>query len=143
MNHRSVLTFAGLTFIGALAGCTAFESADAATVSVSEIEIRNRLEREIDVSVLLLDNSEVAYWRQVTLSGPPNPFAVLNDLPANAGEYVLFVHLSETDEDPPVRVDLTDIAGDRLCITFYMEVTMAESNGNRYPNVTWGAVDEC
>lgn len=143
MNRRSLLQSGGLTIISALAGCSAFESPEAATVSVSEIEIRNRLEREIDVSILLLDDGEAAYWRQVTLSGPPNPFAALNDLPATAGEYVLHAHLPETDEDTPVRVDLADVAGDRSCIRFHMEVTIVETNEDSYPSVTWGAVDEC
>lgn len=141
-SRRSVLRFGGVAVVGSLAGCSAFRSREPSTVSISEIEFRNRLEREVDVSVLLLDAGEVAYWRTVSVGAPPNPFAALEGLPNNPGEYVLYAHIPETDVDAPVRVDLTGLE-DWPCITFHMEVTMTQSNGDQYPSVTYGSVGRC
>lgn len=112
-------------------------------MSIAEIELRNRLEREVDVSVLLLDAGEVAYWKTVSVGAPPNPFAALDDLPNESGEYVLYAHVPETDVDQSVQVDLTEAVEDWSCLTVYMEVTSTRSNGDQYPNVVYGSVGQC
>jgi hypothetical protein len=142
-SRRSAVRLGSVAVLGSLSGCSAFQSDDAATVTVSEIELRNRLEREIDVSVLLLDGGDVAYWRTVSVGAPPSPFAALDDLPSEPGEYVLYAQVPSTDADEPVRADLTEASKSRSCITVHMAVTRTESNGDQHPSVTYGSVGRC
>lgn len=129
--------------MGSFAGCSVFGSEESSAVSVTEIEFRNRLDREVDVSVLLLDDGEAVYWKTVSVGAPPEPFAALDDLPGESGDYVLYAHVPETDVDQSVRVDLTEAVEDWSCLTIYLEVTSTQSDGEQYPNVVYGSVGQC
>ena len=142
-SRRSALHLGSAAIVGTLAGCSAFRSKEPRTVSIGEIELRNQLEREVDVSVLLINAGEVAYWKTVSVGAPPNPFAALDDLPNESGEYVLYAHAPETDVDEPVQVDLTQAVEGQSCLTVYMEVTTSRSNGDQYPSVVYGSVGQC
>lgn len=143
MRRRSLLRLGGLGLFGFLAGCTALQTSDLPTVSVSEITLRNRLDRKIDVSVLLIDDEEVAYWQTATVPASPNPFATLDDLPETAGEYTLYAQVPSVEEDVPVEANLVEAAGDSSCITVYMEVTTADVDGEEVPSVAYGSIGGC
>jgi hypothetical protein len=83
MRRRSVLRVGGTALAGVLAGCSVFEGSGSDTVAVEVITIRNRLDREIEVSVLLVEDERVAYWQSVSVPAGSNPFAVLDDYRAN------------------------------------------------------------
>lgn len=112
-------------------------------MSIAEITIRNRLSRDVEVSVLPTDADQVAYWRTATVPAEPNPFATLDELPSNPGEYTLYANIPTTDEDTPVRANLLEDAGDQSCIRVGMEVTKARSNGKEYPAVVYGTIGRC
>ncbi|WP_336134423.1 hypothetical protein [Natronomonas amylolytica] len=143
MKRRSALQFGGATLAGFLGGCSAFERSTPSTVTVSEITIRNRLDRDIEASVLLVDDGEVAYWRSVSVPAGSNPFATLTDLPETAGAYDLYAHVPASENDPPVQANLVEAAGDRSCITVGMEVTTASVDGEDVPAVAYGTIGEC
>jgi hypothetical protein len=143
MKRRSVLHFGGATLAGVLGGCSAVEGPEPRTVTVSEVTVRNRLDRAVELSVLLIDDGDVAYWQPVSVPADPNPFATLEDLPSEAGAYELYAHVPESDGDPPVHADLAEDAGDRSCITVRMEVTTVRVGGEDVPAVAYGTVGDC
>lgn len=142
MNRRRALQLGGLALSSTLSGCSVLESSGPSTVTVSKIEIRNRLDDETDVSILLLEAGEVAYWQTISVPTTPNPFATLEDLPASSGEYMLYAQVPTSEAAPPVRADLTDDAGGPSCITVNMEVTTAHEDGQDVPSVAYGAIGE-
>lgn len=143
MNRRSALQLCGATFVGFLGGCSAIERSKPSVVSVSEITLRNRLDREIEVSVLLIDEGEIAYWQSVSVPAAPNPFANVESLPETAGAYELYAHIPAAADDPPVHADLVEAAGGQSCITVGMEVTTARVAGEDVPAVAYGTIGEC
>lgn len=143
MKRRSTLQLCSATFVGFLGGCSAFESTKPSVVTVSEITVRNRLDREFEVSVLLVDDREVAYWQSVSVPAAPNPFANLENLPETAGAYDLYAHIPVANNDSPVHADLVEDAGDQSCITVGMEVTTARVDGEDVPAVAYGTMGRC
>lgn len=142
-SRRAILRSGGVAFTGVLAGCSSGDSKSPSAVSIAEITIRNRLSRDVEVSVLLTDADQVAYWRTVSVPTKPNPFATLDELPSNPGEYMLYAHIPTTDKDTPVRADLTEDAGDQSCIQVGMEITKGRSDGEEYPAVMYGTIGRC
>lgn len=143
MNRRSVLQLGGMAFVSTLTGCSTVVPEEPITVSVSEIEIRNYLDREIDVSVLLLDDGEIAVWKTVTVPTSPNPGTVINDLPSDAGEYTMYAQLPTVADDSPVRADLTEDASGQSCITVHMDIRLTGSADDERPTVVYGAIGTC
>jgi hypothetical protein len=143
MRRRSALQFGGATLAGLLAGCSVFEGSDSGLVTVEVITIRNRLDREIEISVLLVEDERVAYWQSVSVPAGSNPFAVLDDVPSEAGAYELYAHVPAVDDDPPVNANLVDDAGDQSCIRVGMEVSTARVDGKEVPAVVYGTIGEC
>lgn len=143
MKRRSALQLGATTLAGVLGGCSAFKRAPTKSVTVSAITVRNRLDREITISVLLIENGTVAYWQPVSVPGPPNPFVTLQDLPETAGAYTLYAHVPEATADSPVQADLVEAADDKSCITVGMEVTTGHVDGADVPAVAYGTIGEC
>lgn len=143
MKRRSALQFSGAALVGVLSGCSAFKSTTPSVVAVSEITIRNRLDRKIEVSVLLVDSGDVAYWQTISVPVAPNPFVTLANLPDTAGAYELYAHVPAVDDDPPVQADLVEAVGDQSCITVGMDVTTARVDGEDVPAVAYGTIGEC
>lgn len=123
-----------------VAGCSALDSPSSSTVPVAESTIRNRIDREIDQSVPLVDDGDVAYWQSVSVPAEPNPFVSLESLPSEAGVYELCAHVSESDEHQPVHADLTEDAGDQSCVTVGMEVTTVTDDRADVPAVVYGTL---
>lgn len=111
-------------------------------MEVGEVVVRNRLDREVDVSVLLVDDGDVTYWRTVPVPAEPNPFASLPDLPTDAGEYTLHARVAADEGGSPTTADLTDGADDGICITVHVEVVQGDGTDSA-PRVVYGAVGEC
>lgn len=143
MNRRSVLRRSALSVPVLLSGCSMLQSSDPSTVKVSQIEIRNRLDRDIDVRVLLTNDGEATYLQDVTVPASTNPFATLDDLPESPGVYELYAHIPSVENDPPVNADLVEAAGDKGCITVQMEVTTETVDGESLPAVAYGSIGEC
>lgn len=138
-----MIKLGGAAIASACSGCVGFENQPASTVSVSEITIRNRIDREIEVSVLLVEDGDVAYWQSVSVPAGANPFANPEDLPSDPGAYELYAHVLESDENLPVDVDLTDEAGDQSCITIGMAITYATVDDRSVPAVVYGTLGRC
>lgn len=145
MKRRSALQLGGTTLVSVLSGCSVFRTTTSPVVTVSTITIQNRLDREIEVSVLLIDKDagEVAYWQLVPVPVDPNPFATVEDLPETGGTYELYAHIPAVDNDPPVEANLVEAAGDHSCITVGMDVTTARIDGGDLPAVAYGTIGEC
>jgi hypothetical protein len=142
MRRRSVLRVGGTALAGVLAGCSVFEGSGSDTVAVEVITIRNRLDREIEVSVLLVEDERVAYWQSVSVPAGSNPFAVLDDLPSEPGAYELYAHVPAVDDDFPVNSNLVEDAGDQSCIRVGMEVDTG-IDGTDVPTVIYGSIGDC
>jgi len=143
MNRRSVLQLGGLALAGSVAGCSALSSDSPDTVRVSEVEVRNRVGSPVDVSLLLVDDGELAYWRTKSVPISPDPAATFDDLPDAAGEYTLHAQVPTVDGGSRVTADLVEDAGGRSCITVSMEVAGTTSTDGDPPSVVYGAIGEC
>lgn len=143
MNRRSILRLGGLALAGSVAGCSGVSPTEPDAVSVSELTVRNLLEREVDVDVLLLDAGEIVLWRTVTVPAGESPFATLDDVPDAPGEYSLYAQVPTTDADRPVRDDLAKAAGDRSCVAVLVEVVADRSDAEEHPAVTLDSVGDC
>lgn len=143
MNRRSAVALGGTTLVSALSGCLSFEGAGHGTVTISKITFRNRLDRKVEASVLLVDDGEIAYWETVSVPTGSNPFATLEKLPNEAGAYELYAQIPGSDADPPVHADLTEDAGDQSCITVGIEVTTVRVDGENVPAIAYGSIGEC
>lgn len=138
-----MIKLSGTAITSAFSGCVGFGNQPASTVTVSGITIRNRIDREIEVSVLLVEDGDVAYWQSVSVPAGANPFANPEDLPSEAGAYELYAHISESDDDPPIHVDLTEDAGDQPCITIGLDITFATVGDKSVPAVVYGTLGRC
>lgn len=143
MNRRSALQLSGATLASFLGGCSTLKLNEPATVTVSGIVLRNRLDREIDVSVLLLDAGDVAYWRTVAVPTGPSPFANLDDTPEASGEYVLYSQVPTSEGEPTIHADLTEDAEGKSCIKVDMDVATTRVNGEKIPAVAYGTIKDC
>lgn len=142
MRRRSVLRVGGAALAGALAGCSVLEESGSDAVTVEVITIRNRLDREIEVSVLLVEDERVAYWQPVSVPAGSDPFAVIEDLPDEPGAYELYAHVPAVDEDLPVDANLVEDAGDQSCIRVGLEIDTG-LDGEDVPAVVYGTIGRC
>lgn len=142
MKRRSALQVGAAMVTGTLGGCSVFESAQPNTVTVEVITIRNRLDRDVEVSVLLVDDETVTYWQSATVPSGSNPFAVIDDLPSESGAYELYAHVPAFEEDLPVQANLVEDAGDQSCIRVGMEVD-TRLDGREVPSVVYGTISDC
>ena len=143
MQRRRALQLAGSTLLAPLAGCSVPELGESAGVTVERVTLRNYLDSDVAVSVLLAAEDEIVRWQTVTVPGPPNPFAAVDDLPASPKSYVLYAQVPGTDRDQPVRADLVADAGDQSCIEVTVEVRASEQYESTVPTVVYGTIGRC
>lgn len=143
MQRRRALQLAGSAVVGSLAGCSVPDTSGSAGVSVERVTLRNYLDRAVEVSVLLTAEDDVVRWETVTVPGPPNPFAAVEDLPASPRAYVLYAEVPGTDRDRPVRADLVADAGDQSCIEVTVDVRADDRYEATVPTVVYGTIGRC
>ncbi|MFC7132697.1 MULTISPECIES: hypothetical protein [Salinibaculum] len=143
MKRRSALQLGGSMLLTALAGCSLSDSLAPAEVTVSEITIRNRLERAVEVSVLLTASDEIVLWRTVTVPTAPNQFVTFDDLPAEPRKYTLYAQVPTSDTDDPIQADLVEDAGDQSCLEVRLEITSNPQNDRSEPTLVYGSIGQC
>ncbi|MFC6863804.1 hypothetical protein ACFQGE_10040 [Halomicroarcula sp. GCM10025817] len=143
MHRRRAITLAGTTLLASLAGCSVPTFDESSGVTLERVTVRNYLDESVPVSLLLVADETVVRWTTLTVPGPPNPFAALEDLPDSRRPYVLYAQVPETDRDRPVRADLVEDAGEQSCLTVTLEVRASERDESTVPTVVYGTIGRC
>jgi len=143
MNRRTALKLGAPALLACAAGCSIPGTDNASGVAVSRITIRNRLDRDVPVSVLLTTAEVVAVWRTVTVRGAPDQFATVDDLPDGPGDYTLYARVPDTETGTAMRVDLSEEADGRSCLEVGLEIAGASQNGNGSPAVAGASISAC
>jgi hypothetical protein len=143
MKRRSALQLGGLVLLATVSGCSVPQVTTSQGIVVSKITLRNRLERDVQASVLLTDGDEIVLWRTVTVSTAPNQFVTFDESLAKSGYYTLYAQIPHTEESESVQVDLVEDAGDQSCIEVTLEIVTAEQDGTENPTIIYGSLGRC
>lgn len=143
MKRRSALKLGGSLLVATASGCSIPQAATSSGVEVSKITLRNRLDRDVQASIMLTAGGEVVLWRTVTVSTAPNQFVTFDELPGDSREYTLYAQIPHSEEREPVQADLTEDGGGQSCIEVTLEIVATEQAGSANPSIIYGSVGRC
>jgi len=143
MKRRSALQFGGSMLLATVSGCSLPQATTSSGIVVSKITLRNRIERDVQASVMLTAGDKIVLWRTVTVSTAPNQFVTFDDLPSDSGDYTLYAQIPHTEESESVQVDLVEDAGNQSCIEVTLEIVTTEQDGTENPTIIYGSLGKC